>query len=157
MIKENTTAVEKITPAFTTGEPDARRISPRRRNLKRPTAESESQPEKIRVELNIEKWPGIWQPAKGHTKLVARTLERHVASGDGQATSKLLVGFTDLGTLTTEDQKMFYALIHQWENAGKPIGKPVYFSDRVLSPLLRKGWGTNGIDAITGSLRRLRT
>jgi hypothetical protein len=157
MKNKNTTVVEDITLASTANEPDARKISLRRRDLKQPTFQSEGQPEKIRVELNIEKWPGIWQPAKGHTKLVARTLERHVASGDGQATSKLLVGFTDLGTLTTEDQKMFYALIHQWEKAGKPVGRPVYFSDRVLSRLLHKGWGTNVIDAITGSLRRLRT
>ena len=115
--------------------------------------------EKIRVELNIEKWPGIWQPAKAHTKLAVRTLERQVEVKDGgRALSKLLVGFTDLGTLTTEDQRMFYALIRQWEDAGKPLGKPVYFSDRLLSRLLRKkGWGTNVIDAITGSLRRLRT
>ena len=115
--------------------------------------------EKIRVELNIEKWPGIWQPAKAHTKLTVRTLERQVeVKGAGRASSKLLVGFTDLGTLTTEDQRMFYALIRQWEDAGKPVGKPVYFSDRLLSRLLKKkGWGTNVIEAITGSLRRLRT
>jgi hypothetical protein len=156
MKKENTTLVEEIT-SVSGGALNTPRISPRRRSPKNPAGEGESQPEKIRVELNIEKWPGIWQPAKGHTKLVARTLERHVASRDGQATSKLIVGFTDLGTLTTEDQKMFYALIHQWEKAGKPVGRPVYFSDRVLSRVLRKGWGTNVIDAITGSLRRLRT
>jgi hypothetical protein len=53
---------------------------------------------------------------------------------------------------------MFYALIRQWEDAGKPVGRPVYFSDRLLSRLLRKkGWGTNVIEAMTGSLRRLRT
>ena len=88
-----------------------------------------------------------------------RTLERHVdLRGGERATSKLLIGFTELGTLTTEDQKMFYALIHQWENAGKPTGRPVYFSDRLLSRMLKKkGWGTNVIQAITGSLRRLRT
>jgi len=115
--------------------------------------------EKIRVELNIEKWPGIWQPAKGHTRHALRTLERQVeVKGEGRAISKLLIGFTELGTLTTEDQKMFYALIRQWEDAGKPVGKPVYFSDRLLSRLLRKkGWGTNVIEAMTGSLRRLRT
>ena len=115
--------------------------------------------EKIRVELNIEKWPGIWQPAKGHTRMALRTLERQVEiKNEGRAVSKLLIGFTELGTLTTEDQKMFYALIRQWEDAGKPVGKPVYFSDRLLSRLLRKkGWGTNVIEAMTGSLRRLRT
>lgn len=126
---------------------------------KRAALAVEKQPEKIRVELNIEKWPGIWQPSKGHTKLISRTLERQVElkSGD-RASSKLIVGFTDLGTLTTEDQRMFYALIRQWENSGKPVGRPVYFSDRVLSRLLhKKGWGTNVIKAITGSLRRLRT
>lgn len=130
-----------------------------RTNAKRVKGAAEKQPEKIRVELNIEKWPGIWQPAKGHTKLATRTLERQVTSPSGdRVSSKLIIGFTDLGTLTTEDQRMFYALIRQWENSGKPLGRPVYFSDRVLSRLLRKkGWGTNVIDAITGSLRRLRT
>jgi hypothetical protein len=125
---------------------------------KRGSGAVEKQPEKIRVELNIEKWPGIWQPSKGHTRLAARTLERQVElQSGGRVSSKLIVGFTDLGTLTTEDQRMFYALIRQWENSGKPIGRPVYFSDRVLSRLLRKkGWGTNVIEAITGSLRRLR-
>ena len=64
--------------------------------------------EKIRVELNIEKWPGIWQPAKGHTRLALRTLERQVeVKNEGRAVSKLLIGFTELGTLTTEDQKMW--------------------------------------------------
>jgi hypothetical protein len=122
------------------------------------SAADEKQPEKIRVELNIEKWPGIWQPAKAHTRLAVRTLERQVELQNGdQVSSKLIVGFTDLGALTTEDQRMFYALIRQWENSGKPFGRPVYFSDRVLSRLLRKkGWGTNVIEAITGSLRRLR-
>lgn len=123
------------------------------------SAVDKNKPEKIRVELNIEKWPGIWQPAKAHTKLTARTLERQVELKDGgRAVSKLIIGFTDLGTLTTEDQRMFYALIRQWEDAGKPVGKPVYFSDRLLSRLLKKkGWGTNVLTAITGSLRRLRT
>src|SRR5690348_8200901 len=125
--------------------------------VKRASTAVEKQSEKIRVELNIEKWPGIWQPSKGHTRLAARTLERQVELQNGdRVSSKLIVGFTDLGTLTTEDQRMFYALIRQWENSGKPVGRPVYFSDRVLSRLLRKkGWGTNVIEAITGSLRRL--
>src|SRR5690242_8655034 len=129
-----------------------------RGGTKRAATAIEKQPEKIRVELNIEKWPGIWQPAKGHTRLAARTLERQVELQNGdRVSSKLIVGFTDLGTLTTEDQRMLYALIRQWENSGKPVGRPVYFSDRVLSRLLRKkGWGTNVIEAITGSLRRLR-
>jgi hypothetical protein len=116
------------------------------------------EPERIRVELNIEKWPAIWQPAKAHTRNVLRSFEREVKLQDGsKQKAKLLVGFTELGTVTTEEQKMFYALIKRWEDSGKPAGKPVYFSDRLLAKLLRKkGWGTNVIEAMTGSLRKLR-
>jgi hypothetical protein len=51
---------------------------------------------------------------------------------------------------------MFYTLIKQWEDSGRPSSDVVFFSDRLLSRLLKKKWGTNVIDAITGSLRRLR-
>src|SRR5213078_645540 len=69
--------------------------------------------------------------------------------------SKLEVGFTQFGTVTTEDQKMFYTLVKQWEDSGKPVTQ-VFFSDRLLARLLKKTWGTNVIDALTGALRRLR-
>lgn len=79
-----------------------------RARTERDSAAIEKQPEKIRVELNIEKWPGIWQPAKGHTRLAARTLERQIGLQNGdRVSSKLVVGFTDLGTLNTEDQRTF--------------------------------------------------
>src|SRR5882672_2273894 len=115
--------------------------------------------EKIRVELNVEKWPALWRPASSKNAPTLRTLERELKFSDGnRGTSKLEIGFTHLGTLTTEDQKMFYALIRHWEETGKPSDRPVYFSDRLLARLLKKkGWGSNVIQAITGSLRRLRT
>jgi hypothetical protein len=117
-----------------------------------------SKPEKLRVELNVEKWPALWRPASSKTTATVRTLERELNLSDGsRGTSKLEIGFTQLGTTTTEDQKMFYALIRNWEENGKPADRPVFFSDRLLARLLKKkGWGTNVIDAITGSLRRLR-
>ncbi len=116
-------------------------------------------PEKIRVELNVEKWPAIWRPASSKKAPTVRTLEREIELTDGtRGVAKLEIGFTQLGTITTEDQKMFYALIRHWEENGKPADRPVYFSDRVISRLLKKkGWGTNVITALTGSLRRLRT
>jgi hypothetical protein len=88
-----------------------------------------------------------------------RTLERDIELPDGtRGVAKLEVGFTQFGTITTEDQKMFYALIRHWEENGKPADRPVYFSDRLISRLLKKkGWGTNVIVALTSSLRRLRT
>lgn len=116
-------------------------------------------PEKIRVELNVEKWPALWRPAKSKGAPKVRTLTREFNTKEGiRGTSKLEVGFTQFGTITTEDQKMFYALIRQWEESGKPADRPVFFSDRLLARLLhKKGWGTNVIEAITASLRRLRT
>ena len=51
---------------------------------------------------------------------------------------------------------MFYALVKQWEDSGKPSAQ-VFFSDRLLQRLLKKSWGSNVLEAITGSLRRLRT
>jgi hypothetical protein len=84
-------------------------------------------------------------------------LERQVQTSDGgTAVSQLEIGFTQHGTLTTEDQKMFYTLIKQWEDSGRPATDVVFFSDRLLSRLLKKKWGSNVIEVITGSLRRLR-
>jgi hypothetical protein len=113
--------------------------------------------EKIRSELNIEKWPAIWQPAKSKNKPALRVMERELPTSDGnRVLSRVEIGYTHLGTLTTEEQKMFYVLIRLWEEAGKP-DKQVFFSSRALARLLKKkGWGTNVITAITKSLRKLR-
>ncbi len=110
------------------------------------------------MELNVEKWPALWRPASAKTAPAVRLLERELSLPDGtRGTSKLEIGYTQLGTTTTEDQKMFYALIRNWEENGKPADRPVFFSDRLLARLLKKkGWGTNVIEAITASLRRLR-
>jgi hypothetical protein len=114
--------------------------------------------EKIRSELNIEKWPAIWQPSKSKNKPAVRTMQREVSAGDGsRIVSKVEIGYTQLGTLTTEDQKLLYVLIKLWEDGGKPDVQ-VFFSTRYLARMLKKkGWGTNVIQAITKSLRKLRT
>ena len=114
--------------------------------------------EKIRSELNIEKWPAIWQPAKSKNKPALRVMERESTTADGnRIVSRVEVGYTQLGTLTTEEQKMLYVLIKLWEDGGK-TDTQVFFSSRALARLLKKkGWGTNVIQAITKSLRKLRT
>lgn len=129
-------------------------------NITEKASPEKSTPEKIRVELNVEKWPALWRPAraKGGGPRV-RILEREFTTSTGvRGTSKLEIGFTQFGTVSTEDQRMFYALIRLWEECGKPTDRPVFFSDRKLAKLLRKkGWGTNVIESIATSLRRLRT
>src|SRR2546427_5037692 len=114
--------------------------------------------DKIRSELNIEKWPAIWQPSKSKNKPALRTMQREMTGDDGSTiVSRVEVGYTQLGTLSTEEQKMLYVLIKLWEDSGKPDTQ-VFFSSRGLArSLKKKGWGTNVIEAITKSLRKLRT
>ena len=113
--------------------------------------------DRISAERNIEKWPAIWQTAKAHTNPEARHFEREIELADGRRVkSKVKVGFTDDGVLTTEDQRTYYALIKQWQDNGH-ADEQVAFSIRKLARLLqRKGWGSNVIDSITHSLRKLR-
>jgi hypothetical protein len=113
---------------------------------------------KVRAELNLEKWPAIWQPSKSKNERALRVFERQVGSADGSTVvSRVEVGYTHLGTLTTEDQRMYYTLIHLWEESGKPADRPVFFSDRLIARVLKKSWGTNVRDTVVKSLRKLRT
>jgi len=113
--------------------------------------------DRISAERNIEKWPAIWQTAKAHLNPEARHFEREIELADGRRVkSKVKVGFTDEGVLTTEDQRTYYALIKQWQE-NRYSDEHVAFSIRKLARLLqRKGWGSNVIDSITHSLRTLR-
>ena len=113
--------------------------------------------EKIRSELNIEKWPAIWQPSKSKNRPALRTMEREISLDGTRIKSRVEVGYTQLGTLSTEEQKLLYVLIKLWEDEGKPDAQ-VFFSTRGLARMLKKkGWGTNVIEATTKSLRKLRT
>src|SRR3954447_22726739 len=76
-------------------------------------------PERIRPELNIEKW-SIWQPANARTELRERIFERTIEASDGsKVTAKLTVAPTTKGNLTTRDQRVYYALNKQWRDRGE--------------------------------------
>jgi len=49
--------------------------------------------EKIRSELNIEKWPAIWQPAKSKNKPALRTMEREITKDGNRIVSRVEVGY----------------------------------------------------------------
>src|ERR1700683_760966 len=85
-------------------------------------------------------------------------MSRNFIANEGtRITSRVEVGYTQLGTLSTEEQKLLYVLIKLWEDSGKPDVQ-VFFSTRGLARMLKKkGWGTNVIQAITKSLRKLRS
>jgi hypothetical protein len=110
--------------------------------------------EKIRPELNLEKW-SIFAPAHSKTKR-ARTLTRITTLPDGSVrTSKVSVDATErLGTLTTEEQKTYYALIKIWEDKGKPEDH-VPFSLRRVARTRGRTWGKRALDETVNEMRRL--
>lgn len=121
-----------------------------------PKKPGKTTPERIRPELNLEKW-AIWQPAHSRNK-ETRTFTRIVKGEDGnERIQQVTVHYVDkVGTLTTEDQKTYYALVKHWEDEGRSA-EWTFFSLRQLAKLLNKKWGTNVIDSLTQSLTRLRT
>jgi hypothetical protein len=111
--------------------------------------------EKIRPELNLEKW-AIWELARAKGRAEVKILERQITGQDGsKLTARVKRGITDLGTTTTEDQKIYYALTRIFEENGRSEG-PTAFSLRQIAKILKKKWGTNVITSITNSLLRLR-
>lgn len=111
--------------------------------------------EKIRPDLNLEKW-SIWQPASSRNKKT-RVLRREIENVEGdKMTAKVTIGYVDqIGILTTEDQKTFYAFVQIWNEKGRST-EATYFSSRTLAKVQKKGWGTNVIDATSQSAFRLR-
>ena len=111
--------------------------------------------QKVRPDLNLEKW-SVWQPAKSKLKPRERTINREIELSNGDKVSaQVEVGFTNKGTLTTEDQRTFYALIQLWEAKGRPT-EQTFYSMRKLAKALQKRWGSNVIDATSLSLTKLR-
>jgi hypothetical protein len=113
-------------------------------------------PERIRPDRNLEKWP-IWQPAHSKNKN-ARTFTRVIVGTDGeQRIHQVKVDYSALsGTLTTEDQKIFYALVKIWEEGGRST-EATFFSLQQIARILKKKWGNYAIETITQSLTGLRT
>ena len=82
--------------------------------------------EKIRPELNLEKWP-VWQPAKSKNQPVERIIEREISlPGGNRLSARVEIGFTNRGDLTTEDQRTYYALVQQWEESVRPENSPSF-------------------------------
>jgi len=137
-------------------------LSDDRKPLARPSSRPRGVPqksaivEKIRPELNLEKWT-IWQPAKSKNPPAERVIEREITvPGGNKVSARVEVGFTNRGALTTEDQRTYYALIEHWEDRGR-AHEQTYFSLRYLARRLKRKWGSNVIEALTESLLRLRT
>lgn len=112
----------------------------------------------IRAELNLDQWIGIWQPAKlkGSSKNPKTIIleETEIREDGSKAVAQVEVNATvKYGNLTTEDQKVWYALIFLWEIKGRPI--ELQFSLREIASILGKLWHQDSLEAIKKSLTRL--
>src|SRR5437773_1480127 len=94
----------------------------RQRDDEKPSKAVCTRKETIRPELNLEKWPAIWQPAQSRNKLNEIVIERTITQLDkNKLSAKVEVtANSKYGPLTTEDQKIYYALQKLWEETGKP-------------------------------------
>lgn len=110
---------------------------------------------RVRSELNLEKW-SIWLPSNSNRDPAPRVLTREIRGENGQKTiATVEITASRKGTLTTEDQRTYYALVEHHQRNGKPESV-AYFSLRGISKSLGKKWGTRTIETITDSLTRLR-
>lgn len=119
------------------------------------TAKTDIEPtRKIRAELNLEQW-SIWQPSNSNREAKPRVLKREIETPNGKLIAEVEITASRKGTLTTEDQKTYYALVeHHQRNTRQD--NVVYFSLRSLSKSLAKKWGSRTIETLTDSLTRLR-
>lgn len=109
----------------------------------------------VRPDRNLEKWP-LWEPSNSRHRAKERTLQREIRLPDGSiAFARVVVGYSNYGVLSTEDQKVCYALIKLWEERSKPKGA-VHFSRQQLARVLKKSWGSKVNKSLTDSLFRLR-
>jgi len=105
----------------------------------------------VRPELNFEKWPGIWQPIKSNSKLYEIVLERKTTDSISKVE---ITANSKYGPLTTEAQKILYALYKISEERGHP--RRIYFSCNKIAKIIKKKWGRNAADSIRKGLYQLR-
>jgi hypothetical protein len=110
---------------------------------------------KVRAELNLEQW-SIWLPSNSNREAKPRVLRREIVTPTGEkVVAEVEIATSRKGTLTTEDQKTYYALVEHHQKNRRP-DNIAYFSLRGLSKSLAKKWGSRTIETLTDSLTRLR-
>ncbi len=92
---------------------------------------------KIRAELNLEQW-SIWLPSNSNREAKPRVLRREIVTPTGdKIIAEVEIATSRRGTLTTEDQKTYYALVEHHQKNRRP-DNVAYFSLRGLSKSLSK-------------------
>jgi hypothetical protein len=118
----------------------------------------------IRPDINLEKMQ-FWKPTNSNAQAEVRVFKRvPVLTADWEMKGvtramldgecKVTVGATTLGALTTDDQRVYYALVQIWEEQGKPDGR-VPFSRYRIAQILGRPINGDTFKAISASLKRL--
>lgn len=110
----------------------------------------------VRNDLNLEKSPSIFVPAQGRGEMKTREIrwERRISKDETILSKVRISPSLDYGNLTTEDQKVLYALIKLWEDKNRP--EILFFSLRDLAKTLGKSWSLKTYTSLKDSLLRLR-
>lgn len=111
----------------------------------------------VRSELNLERWPGIWQASNMRSDFNSiRKIEKKIIIGGRTVLASVTVESSpSRGTLNTEDQKTFYALLALWEKKGRP--DEVSFTIRGILKEMGRQYGKNTREGIIDSLKRLKS
>lgn len=114
----------------------------------------------VKPELNLERWGGLFVPSQARGRHnVVRTLTRETKLANGNIIiDSVVIDYCSLGTLTTKDQRVLYALLHLWYEKGCPLNR-CHFSAYRLMQILKMNmanYGSHDVESVLDSLRRLR-
>ena len=115
---------------------------------------------KVRIlsrELNFDFAQFFYPKERGERVFAIRHFRSEVVDGEGNTKiiSAVVSPNAVLGTLTTFDERVLYALVEIWYEQNKPdVG---LFSEREIARKINVEWGGNTGKAINDSLSRLRT
>ena len=106
-----------------------------------------------RSDINFETWSIFTTRKHGRNRILQRT------NGKGLTQAVQIIPWLDNGkphTLTACECKVLYALFNMWRNAGRPAGKPVFFSFKRLAGELGLRWSGNTLEHMKRWLLNLR-
>lgn len=111
------------------------------------------QPRIVRRELNFD-FGQLFYPNEKRKIFDIRYFRSGIKNRDEQIVKATIAPHAILGTLTTFDERTYYALVELWEESTRL--SEVLFSEREIARRLCLGWGKCTAKAITESLARLR-
>ena len=113
-----------------------------------------NRPRTVSRELNLD-FAQFFYPNESRRIFEIRCFKSEVTDqGITQSASAVVNPHATLGTLTTFDERVFYALVELWQEQGK-VGTCL-FSEREIARRINLSWGKNTAKAIGESLIRLR-